>query len=928
MRFQSQRQPIGAHEAAFDLRQVERGGGVSEVLAPTDWTQARIDAWLDWAEGQGPQRPDDASPELGAPEPVLAEILDGAFASYADRLAGRGLALGVFAGAADARAFRGALLESLVAGRAAPAAPFVRPAAEAELVDLSGFEFSRAVERHRAEARRESMLRDAAAAHDDRLQAVMDAVSRCEGDRAACADPALNVALGRAAWRAREAGVGDELIRRAIGLARSGCTWWSSAEVEPNPALPLLVSARRDSVEAGDQPAVRAAQAGWETGRVFLAFDPADAEAASRAQAACRAAIDLRAFDNGEIFDIEAFTAEVRLWTLALDLETSSRGDGDTVWRALGLTLAGLGDILVARGLAFDSDGARSFAGELFALTTAAGLAASAEIAFALGPYPAFEQDRDARLAAIAARAKRCDRTTPVGGGAADLLAATLKSARRTGLRNAEVTALFADPDLSLRLGAAGLGAAPWPGPTALMETADGLTVRTLSPAAARGLSALGVDVDAAVLRLFGARDMAHAPAINPRTLRESGFTDHEIAAVQARLFSAATLREAFAPSVVGEGFVHDVLGASHDDLAAPALDVLALAGFSAADIAEAEAHVLGGPLGEGDLTLQARTLLAGADQIGLAARLAMTVAAEAFTCAPDLSPLKLGWADEPPAAARLQAAAARAGLRALRLQRDPAPANQPLDLPAPTEEPPRRQLAAPIVAERVVEKIVERERTRRRLPDRRKGYIQKAAVGGHKVYLHTGEYEDGELGEVFIDMHKEGAAFRSLMNNFAIAVSIGLQYGVPLDEFVDAFVFTRFEPAGRVTGNDTIRSATSILDYIFRELAVSYLDRQDLANADPDEFNADGLGHGKPDKLEGDEPQALPASRFISKGFSRGAAPDNLVFLPTSARAKPGAAGGGVEHDVCPACGDLALTRHGARLVCETCGAAPERLG
>ncbi len=200
--------------------------------------------------------------------------------------------------------------------------------------------------------------------------------------------------------------------------------------------------------------------------------------------------------------------------------------------------------------------------------------------------------------------------------------------------------------------------------------------------------------------------------------------------------------------------------------------------------------------------------------------------------------------------------------------------------------------------------------------------------MGGHKVYLHTGEYEDGELGEVFIDMHKEGAAFRSLMNNFAIAVSIGLQYGVPLDEFVDAFVFTRFEPAGRVTGNDTIRSATSILDYIFRELAVSYLDRQDLANADPDEFNADGLGHGKADRLAEGEAEPLPASKFISKGFSRGAAPDNLVFLPTGPRVRPAGREGGTEHDVCPACGDLALSRHGARLVCETCGAAPERLG
>jgi ribonucleoside-diphosphate reductase alpha chain len=262
-----------------------------------------------------------------------------------------------------------------------------------------------------------------------------------------------------------------------------------------------------------------------------------------------------------------------------------------------------------------------------------------------------------------------------------------------------------------------------------------------------------------------------------------------------------------------------------------------------------------------------------------------------------------------------------------VRLVRASAPEGLTLDLPAAPDEPARR-FAPPPAPERIVEKIVERDRTRRRLPDRRKGYIQKAAVGGHKVYLHTGEYEDGELGEVFIDMHKEGAAFRSLMNNFAIAVSIGLQYGVPLDEFVDAFVFTRFEPAGRVTGNDTIRSATSILDYIFRELGVSYLDRQDLANADPDAFNADGLGGGAADGKQGGEAEPLPASRFISKGFSRGTAPDNLVFLPTGPRQRTSGADDGGAQDVCPACGDLSLCRQGAKLMCETCGAAPERLG
>jgi ribonucleoside-diphosphate reductase alpha chain len=258
---------------------------------------------------------------------------------------------------------------------------------------------------------------------------------------------------------------------------------------------------------------------------------------------------------------------------------------------------------------------------------------------------------------------------------------------------------------------------------------------------------------------------------------------------------------------------------------------------------------------------------------------------------------------------------AVRAGVRAVRVVRAEPPA-----LVLPPEVEARPAPPPPPGPERIVERIVEVDRApaRRKLPDRRKGYIQKAAVGGHKVYLHTGEYDDGELGEIFIDMHKEGAAFRSLMNNFAIAISIGLQYGVPLEEFVDAFVYTRFEPAGQVTGNDTIRSATSILDYIFRELGVSYLDRQELG--DPEALTADGLGlgGGKADGLEGAEPQPQDASRFISKGFSRGAAPDNLLFLPTVKRGPPPLSDA---LDICPDCGDVSLSHRGSRLVCEACG-------
>ena len=211
-----------------------------------------------------------------------------------------------------------------------------------------------------------------------------------------------------------------------------------------------------------------------------------------------------------------------------------------------------------------------------------------------------------------------------------------------------------------------------------------------------------------------------------------------------------------------------------------------------------------------------------------------------------------------------------RLGLKANALYRDGSKLSQPLQsqliadeeedddvIEAFLDKPATSRAAA--LAEKVVEKVVERivvMRERERMPDRRKGYTQKAVVGGHKVYLRTGEYDDGRLGEIFIDMHKEGAALRSLLNNFAIAVSLGLQYGVPLDEYVDAFTFTRFEPSGPVQGNDTIKYATSILDYVFRELAVSYMERFDLAHVDPSGEGFDALGKG----VEEGKPRPRPA--------------------------------------------------------------------
>ncbi len=283
----------------------------------------------------------------------------------------------------------------------------------------------------------------------------------------------------------------------------------------------------------------------------------------------------------------------------------------------------------------------------------------------------------------------------------------------------------------------------------------------------------------------------------------------------------------------------------------------------------------------------------------------------------------------------------------------------------------------AQVLAEKIVEKVIVKEvvRTHReKLPERRKGYTQKAIVGGHKVYLRTGEYTDGRLGEIFIDMHKEGAAFRAMMNNFAIAVSVGLQYGVPLEEFVEAFTFTRFEPAGMVMGNDSIKNATSILDYIFRELAVSYLDRTDLAHVKPQGASFDDLGEGERTNVA--EPSDRAASRSIevlkqisSTGYLRKRLPQELTvfrggagggavmgatalggadpvaalatLVPETAQNLAASAAAtalstgtvtldarakaklqGYEGEACGECGNFTLVRNGTCMKCNTCGA------
>ena len=864
---------------APEIRWVERAAELAEVAAPPSWTTARVESWLDWADGLPLDVPAGTPPTLALDlgvDPLLAGGPD----RYARRLAAWGLALGVFEDLAGAIVFRDELFAALAAGLIATGAqlPFgarVNPiAADPALApppclpDIAAKPFVAAARRLRAGRGLACGLSDHAA---NRLATVALAILRCEGDAEACASLEGNQALARAAWAAREAGLDDTAIAEAIALGRAGLELDQPAGAD---ALQrLIASAERSGLKAMAPAARDAADLAWETSALTLAFSADDATRLDLLASAPRGAVNVLAFEGQDGFNVVGFETAVRLAFLALELEGRAGFLADpaaahrrAAARPVALALAGVAELNVARANAFDSDAARRLAADLHRQALATTLAVEA----------ALDADHALKLCA------------------------------------------FEDAEIGLRLGGLTLGAAPWSGPVALAETADGVIFRAIAEPALAAARAAGVDPDAVRTALIGHAVLAGAPGVNHETLAAKGFTDHEIAAAETALPTAVDFRAAFAPAVIGAGFVADVLGAGEEDLRRATFDTLAHAGFNDDDIAAAEAFAMGRvSLTSSGLAAGLTAALAPAAEIGLAARLAMIRAIEAVICAPATALLSLPFDAAPDDALVLLAEVAATGVRAVQLIRAAAPAGFSLALAPPRAA--RSAEAAEPPAERIVERFIEVDRSRRKLPDRRKGYIQKASVGGHKVYLHTGEYEDGELGEIFLDMHKEGAAFRSLMNNFAISVSIGLQYGVPLEEFVDAFVFTRFEPAGEVEGNEAIRSATSILDYVFRELGVSYLGRDDLASVDPQALNADGLGGGKADELD---PQAV--ARFISKGFSRGATPDNLVFLPLAGKTASAARSA----DVCPACGDLALVRKGQSLICQTCGERAPQAG
>ena len=720
------------------------------------------------------------------------------------------------------------------------------------------------------------------------------------------------------------------------------------------------------------------------------------------------ASLNLMAFQSPENgIDISMFEHAVRLWTITLEIAvlmaqfpSKEIAQRSYDYRTLGLGYANIGGLLMGSGLPYDSEQGRALCGAITALMTGIAYATSAEMAEELGTFPEYDRNADPMLRVIRNHRRAAHghssgyenlsmTPTPLDHTVCPD-AALIEAARRSwdlalelgekfGFRNAQTTVVAPTGTIGLIMDCDTTGIEPDFALVKFKKLAGGGYFKIINRTVPDALRTLGYDehkIEDIVSYAVGFGTLAEAPAINHESLAAKGFTTDTIQAIEGTLAGAFDIKFAFNKWTVGEKFCTETLGFELEQLDDPSFDMLSALGFSQADIDAANTHCCGtmtlegaphlknehlpvfdcanpcGRIGKRYLSAESHIRMLAAAQPFITGAISKTINMPNDATVEDCKDAyELSW---------------RLCLKANALYRDGSKLSQPLQAALIDDEGELAQEVADapraIAAERIVERIVERAISeRRRLPNRRKGYTQKAIVGGHKVYLRTGEYEDGKLGEIFIDMHKEGAAFRSLMNNFAIAISIGLQYGVPLEEYVEAFTFTRFEPSGIVEGNDAIKMATSVLDYLFREVAVSYLGRNDLSHAQPDDILPDSLGEGeKEGELPSDSARTIAAiQKVASTGFVRSS---NLMVITGGAKgngATPAETMGGLqtrgveqaasavtvseavvsevdgalervrearakgyEGDACGECGNFTLVRNGTCMKCVTCGA------
>jgi ribonucleoside-diphosphate reductase alpha chain len=644
------------------------------------------------------------------------------------------------------------------------------------------------------------------------------------------------------------------------------------------------------------------------------------------------ASINLLTYRNQDgTIDIASYEHTVRLWTIVLEISvmmaqfpSKEIARLSYEYRTLGLGYANIGGLLMTSGIPYDSAEGRGICGALTALMTGVAYATSAEMAGELGAFPDYQRNGEHMLRVMRNHRRAAYGETkgyeklsvnPVPLDAANVTQKALVDHARAawdkalelgekhGYRNAQATVIAPTGTIGLVMDCDTTGIEPDFALVKFKKLAGGGYFKIINRAVPEALRTLGYsESQIAEIEAYavGHGNLNQAPGINPGSLKAKGFTDEKIAAVNGALKSAFDIKFVFNKWTLGEDFCKETLGLTEEQLNDFSFEMLPALGFARKDIEAANIHVCGAMTLEGAPHLKDEHLPVfdcanpcgkiGKRYLSVESHIRMMAAAQPFISGAISKTINMPNDATVEDCKNAYMLSWKLALKANALYRDGSKLSQPLnasliaDDEDDADEMVEELVAAPAAAqavqvtEKIVERIIERVvRERDKLPNRRKGYTQKAVVGGHKVYLRTGEFDDGRLGEIFIDMHKEGAAFRAMMNNFAIAISIGLQYGVPLEEYVEAFTFTKFEPAGMVIGNDAIKNATSILDYVFRELAVSYLSRNDLAHVDQSDFGNTALGKGI------SEGKATP----FSKGLTRGASPLKIVSAKSAGEPK-----------------------------------------
>ncbi len=667
-------------------------------------------------------------------------------------------------------------------------------------------------------------------------------------------------------------------------------------------------------------------------------------------------------------FLIEDYKHACRLWTIALEISVlmAQFPSADIAlksfqYRTLGLGYANLGALLMSMGISYGSSRALAVTGALTAILTGESYATSAEMAKELGAFENYSENKDAMLrvirnhrrAAYQAGGEEYEGLSILPQGIdldecpANLLTAAqdawdraLEGGKKYGFRNAQTTVIAPTGTIGLVMDCDTTGIEPDFALVKFKKLAGGGYFKIINQSVPRALRKLGYasnEIDAIVEYCVGKGTLENAPVINHASLKEKGFTPEVLQKLEATLVTAFDLSFVFNAWTLGKEFCQDVLKLSDAQLGTPGFDLLAHLGFSVEEITAANDYVTGTMTVEGAPYLKKEHYAVfdcankcgkyGKRFLGYKTHIDTMAAAQPFISGAISKTINMPHEATVGEIEDAYLGAWRKMVKAISIYRDGSKLSQPLNstvgnlfsaLSKNLESP-----QAPTPIQEIAESLIQMGQ-RRELPKRRFGYTVKATISGQRVYLRTGEYKDGTLGEIFVDVYKEGAAYRSLMNAFSIAISLGLQYGVPLEEFLNKFHLFRFEPNGHVADHDSIKFCSSIVDFIFRDLALNYLGRTDLVHVPPVEsprtsagayLEEAGAGGGSSGSSLGAAAYATSPSGPTDMAITREEWADDSALASRLAKSQ------GYEGDPCQECGQFTMVRSGTCLRCNSCG-------